>query len=50
MASLVTMEIFLVRFYLLGLTVPVDENLGLRLLLGLAEAGLPPGIIFYLSW
>ena len=32
------------------LTVPVDEDIGLRFLLGLAEAGLFPGIVFYLSW
>jgi hypothetical protein len=50
MASLVTMEIFLIRPCLLGLTVPVEEDIGLRFLLGLAEAGMPPGIVFYLSW
>ena len=50
MASLVTMEICLVRLYLLILTVPVDEDIGLRFLLGMTEAGLSPGIIFYLSW
>ena len=50
MASLVTMEICLVRPYLLSLTVPVDEDIGLRFLLGMTEAGLSPGIIFYLSW
>jgi hypothetical protein len=30
--------------------VNVNEDTGLRFLLGLAEAGLLPGIIFYLSW
>jgi len=50
MASLVTMEIFLVRPYILSFTVPVDEDIGLRFLLGFAEAGLYPGIVFYLSW
>ena len=44
------MEICLVRLYLLSLTVPVDEDIGLRFLLGFAEAGLFPGIVFYLSW
>jgi hypothetical protein len=27
-----------------------DEDTALRFLLGMAEAGLLPGIIFYLSW
>ena len=30
--------------------VNVNEDTGLRFLLGLAEAGLLPGIVFYLSW
>ena len=50
MALLVIMEICLVRPYLLSLTVPVDEDIGLRFLLGLAESGMSPGMTFYLSW
>lgn len=50
MASLVTTEIWLVCLKYSDSLVNVDEDTGLRFLLGLAEAGLLPGIIFYLSW
>lgn len=36
------------QFLLVGLSIDLDP--GLRFLLGLAEAGLYPGVVFYMSW